>query len=96
MVDVDVDRSVPHLCIVTVPDHDRVWAQMRRSGIGVGVHHPPNHLQPAFARWARPLPATERLAQQLLTLPFHQHLTEDDVHRTADALRRALTTGDSR
>jgi dTDP-4-amino-4,6-dideoxygalactose transaminase len=95
-VDVDVDRSVPHLCVVTVPDRDRVWAEMRRAGIGVGVHYPPNHLQPAFARWARPLPATEHLAEQILTLPFHQHLTNDDVHRTVAALRQALTTGDAR
>ncbi|MEV0530824.1 DegT/DnrJ/EryC1/StrS family aminotransferase [Kitasatospora sp. NPDC050463] len=96
LVDVDVDRSVPHLCVVKVPDRDRVWAEMRRVGIGVGVHYPPNHLQPAFERWARLLPATEHLAGQILTLPFHQHLTEDGVHRTVAALRRALTTGDAR
>ncbi|MFJ4676927.1 DegT/DnrJ/EryC1/StrS family aminotransferase [Kitasatospora sp. NPDC088783] len=96
VVDVDVERSVPHLCVVTVPDRDRVWAEMRRDGVGVGVHYPPNHLQPAFARWARPLPATEHLAGRLLTLPFHQHLTEDDVHRTVTVLRRALNTADAR
>jgi len=96
LVDVDVEHSVPHLCVVTVPDRGRVWSEMRRAGIGVGVHYPPNHLQPAFARWARPLPATEHLAGRILTLPFHQHLTEEDVHRTVAALRRALTSGDAR
>ncbi|WP_030458974.1 DegT/DnrJ/EryC1/StrS aminotransferase family protein [Kitasatospora sp. NRRL B-11411] len=96
LVDVDVERSVPHLCVVTVPDRDRVWAEMRDAGIGVGVHYPPNHLQPAFSRWTRSLPATEQLAGRILTLPFHQHLTEDDVHRTVAALREALTTGDTR
>ncbi|MER8188513.1 DegT/DnrJ/EryC1/StrS family aminotransferase [Kitasatospora sp. NPDC094015] len=96
LVDVDVDYSVPHLCVVKVPDRDRLWAEMRRAGIGVGVHYPPNHLQPAFARWTRPLPATEHLAEQILTLPFHQHLSEGDVHRTVAALRQALTTGDAR
>ncbi len=96
LVDVDVERSVPHLCIVTVPDRDRIWAEMRNAGIGVGVHYPPNHLQPAFAPWGRPLPTTEHLAGRILTLPFHQHLTEDDVHRTVAALREALTTGEPR
>ncbi|MEV4560862.1 DegT/DnrJ/EryC1/StrS family aminotransferase [Kitasatospora sp. NPDC049285] len=96
LVDVDVEHSVPHLCIVTVPDRDRVWAEMRDAGIGVGVHYPPNHLQPAFASWARPLPATEQLAGRILTLPFHQHLTEDDVHRTVAALREALTNREAR
>ncbi|MEU4113315.1 DegT/DnrJ/EryC1/StrS family aminotransferase [Kitasatospora sp. NPDC028055] len=96
LVDVDVEHSVPHLCVVTIPDRDRVWAEMRHAGIGVGVHYPPNHLQPAFARWARPLPATEQLAGRILTLPFHQHLTEDDVHRTVTEMRRALTTEEAR
>ncbi|MFD9060538.1 DegT/DnrJ/EryC1/StrS family aminotransferase [Kitasatospora purpeofusca] len=96
LVDVDVERSVPHLCVVTAPDRDRVWAEMRDAGIGVGVHYPPNHLQPAFASWARPLPDTEQLAGRILTLPFHPHLTEDDVHRTVAALREALTAGDAR
>ncbi|WP_336112731.1 DegT/DnrJ/EryC1/StrS family aminotransferase [Streptomyces sp. PTD9-10] len=90
LIDVDPDRTVPHLCQVRVPHRDKVFAQLRAQGIGVGVHYPPNHLQTAFADWARPLPATEQVAGEILTLPFHQHLTETDIAQVATALGQAL------
>ncbi|WP_097985127.1 DegT/DnrJ/EryC1/StrS family aminotransferase [Streptomyces sp. f150] len=90
LVDVDLDHAVPHLCQVRVPHRDHIFAHLRARNIGVGVHYPPNHLQPAFARWTRDLPATERVSQEILSLPFHQHLTEADVHRVVAALGHAL------
>lgn len=90
LVDVDVDGSVPHLVVVKVPARDLVWRFMRDHGVGVGVHYPPNHDQPAFAPWHRRLPVTEQLGRQIMTLPFHQHLTEDDVYQVAALLRQAL------
>ncbi|MEV8626026.1 DegT/DnrJ/EryC1/StrS family aminotransferase [Streptomyces sp. NPDC051079] len=96
LVDVDVDRAVPHLCQVRVPRRDEVFAELRARGIGVGVHYPPNHRQPAFAAWRRSLPATERAGAEILSLPFHQHLTRDDIDHVASELERALkTTGGS-
>ncbi|MEU2375822.1 DegT/DnrJ/EryC1/StrS family aminotransferase [Streptomyces misionensis] len=91
LVDVDVDRTVPHLCQVLIPNRDEVHARMRARGIGVGVHYPPNHLQPAFARWRRDLPATEQAGHEVLTLPLHQHLTEADIDQVVTALGRVLT-----
>ncbi|MGW1562809.1 DegT/DnrJ/EryC1/StrS family aminotransferase [Streptomyces sp. NPDC002144] len=91
LVDVDVERTVPHLCAVRVPrGRDRVFAALRKHGIGVGTHYPPNHLQPAFAAWHRSLPVTERVGREILTLPFHLHLTDHDVHHVAAELRRAV------
>ncbi|MFF0383987.1 DegT/DnrJ/EryC1/StrS family aminotransferase [Streptomyces sp. NPDC004286] len=90
VIDVDPDQSVPHLCQVRVPHRDEVFTGMRELGIGVGVHYPPNHLQPAFAEWSRPLPATERVAGEILTLPFHQHLTQADIDKTVVVLGRCL------
>ncbi|MFJ9641311.1 DegT/DnrJ/EryC1/StrS family aminotransferase [Streptomyces sp. NPDC101178] len=96
LADVDLDHTVPHLCQVRVPHRDHVFAHLRARNIGVGVHYPPNHLQPAFARWTRDLPATEQASREILSLPFHQHLTEADVHRVVAALGHALkATGGS-
>ncbi|MFJ9026517.1 DegT/DnrJ/EryC1/StrS family aminotransferase [Streptomyces sp. NPDC102259] len=92
LVDVDTKHSVPHLCQVRVPHRDQVFAELRHQGIGVGVHYPPNHLQPAFAAWRRPLPATEQVGREILTLPFHQHLTDNDIDQAVTALRQALKT----
>lgn len=75
VVDVDVERSVPHLCAVLVhTGRDRVFRSLRARDVGVGTHYPPNHLQPAFAPWHRSLPVTERIGREIMTLPFHQHL----------------------
>jgi dTDP-4-amino-4,6-dideoxygalactose transaminase len=90
VVDVDIEHSVPSLCVVRVPHRDRVFAFLRERGIGAGVHYPPNHLQPAFARWHRDLPVTEAVGGQILTLPFHQHLTEEHVRHVAALLGQAL------
>jgi len=90
LVDVDVAHAVPHLCQVRVPHRDQVFARMRERDIGVGVHYPPNHLQPAFAAWRRPLPATEQAGEEILSLPFHQHLTDRHVDHVVTALGQAL------
>ncbi|MFE3739884.1 DegT/DnrJ/EryC1/StrS family aminotransferase [Streptomyces sp. NPDC059096] len=93
LVDADIDRTVPHLCAVRVlRGRDRVFRALRERGIGVGTHYPPNHLQPAFAEWYRPLPVTERVGQQIMTLPFHQGMTETDVEQVTAALRRLVVT----
>ncbi|MDX2731030.1 DegT/DnrJ/EryC1/StrS family aminotransferase [Streptomyces sp. PA03-2a] len=90
VVDVDVDRTVPFNCVVHVQDRDRIFEELRCSGIGVGVHYPPNHTQPAFRRWHRPLPLTERSGQQLMSLPFHPAMSDGDARYVVDALARAL------
>ncbi|MDQ8707506.1 DegT/DnrJ/EryC1/StrS family aminotransferase [Streptomyces sp. LHD-70] len=92
LIDVGIEQAVPHLCQVRVPHRDQVFAELRDQGIGVGVHYPPNHLQPAFAAWRRPLPASEQAGAEILSLPFHQHLTEQDIDHVAVTLGRALNT----
>ncbi|KAB8167774.1 aminotransferase class I/II-fold pyridoxal phosphate-dependent enzyme [Streptomyces sp. 3MP-14] len=91
LVDVDVVHSVPFNCVVRVPERDGVHAFMRSWNIGVGVHYPPNHLQPAFAPWHRPLPATERTAREILSLPFHPAMGERAALRVVEMLERALS-----
>lgn len=90
LVDVDVDHTVPFNCVVHVPARDLVFAQLREQSIGVGVHYPPNHAQPAFRQWHRPLPITEHSGQQLMSLPFHPAMGESDVRYVLNALAQAL------
>jgi dTDP-4-amino-4,6-dideoxygalactose transaminase len=90
LVDVDVERSVPFNCVVRVRDRDAVFADLQARDIGVGVHYPPNHLQAAFTPWHRPLPVTEQTAAQIMSLPFHPEMTEQDVTFVVHALRQAV------
>ncbi|GAA5079689.1 DegT/DnrJ/EryC1/StrS family aminotransferase [Nocardia iowensis] len=95
LVDVDVDRSVPFNCVVRIPHRDQVFATMRDLNIGVGVHYPPNHTQPAFSAWYRPLPLTEATATEIMSLPFHPAMTEHDVDHVASVLEQAVRVAES-
>ncbi|MEV7755974.1 DegT/DnrJ/EryC1/StrS family aminotransferase [Streptomyces griseofuscus] len=77
------------------PNRDQVHARLKARGIGVGVHYPPNNLQPAFAQWRRDLPATEQASHEILTLPFHHHLTEADIDQVVTEARTTLHAGQS-
>ena len=90
LVDVDIEHTVPFNLVVKMPERDRVFHRLRAAGIGVGVHYPPNHLQPAFAAAATPLPITEDLGARILSLPFHPYLDDSDISHVAAALRSAL------
>ncbi|MFJ9179407.1 DegT/DnrJ/EryC1/StrS family aminotransferase [Streptomyces sp. NPDC102360] len=94
VVDVDVARSVPFNCVVRLVHRDAAFHALRSRGIGVGVHYPPNHLQPAFARWRRSLPVTEESDRQIMSLPFHPAMSSEDVQRVVAAVREtALEAG---
>jgi dTDP-4-amino-4,6-dideoxygalactose transaminase len=86
-------RHVYHLYAVCVPERERVQAALAAAGIGTLVHYPiPAHLQPAYAHLgvARgSLPVTERLADEVLSLPLYPELPLDQVDAVADALNHA-------
>jgi dTDP-4-amino-4,6-dideoxygalactose transaminase len=87
-----------HLYTVRVPaGRDRVRAALLEQGIETGVHYPiPLHLQPAYA-WMGlregAFPVAERAAREVLSLPLHPEMTDDQVDRVCAALSEALGRG---
>lgn len=79
-----------HLFVIRVQDRDRLQPQLKQLGISTGVHYPlPLHLQPAYQHLGmRPgsLPVTERLAQEIVSLPLYPELTPQQVEEVADAV----------
>lgn len=71
---------VYHLFVVEVANRDDVQTALSAAGIATGVHYPvPLHRQPAFAKYAtRPLPATERIVDRIVSLPICPHLTDEE------------------
>ncbi|MFJ9522633.1 DegT/DnrJ/EryC1/StrS family aminotransferase [Kitasatospora sp. NPDC101801] len=89
------NEHVWHLYAVRVPrGRDEVLGALHAAGIGAGIHYPvPVHLQPAFQYLGHPegsFPVTERAAREILTLPLHPHLTEDQQTFIAETLAKAL------
>lgn len=89
------DHHVYHHFVIRVADRDGVRERLAGDGIGTGVHYPVAlHLQPSMAdRGYRPgdLPVSERLSDQIVSLPMYPHLTDDEVDRVIAAVRRHAT-----
>jgi dTDP-3-amino-3,4,6-trideoxy-alpha-D-glucose transaminase len=84
---------VYHLYVVRTPKRDAFRQQLQMAGIGTAVHYPaPVHQQPAYYHYAKmaSLPQTEQLATEILSLPMHPHLNEQDVARVCAAAINVL------
>ncbi len=89
----DLAHTIPNLYVIRVTHglRDALYAGLRADGIICGVHYIPNHQQRAFREFTRPLPVTEELAGQIISLPLHTRLNADQVRqittRVCDFLR---------
>jgi dTDP-4-amino-4,6-dideoxygalactose transaminase len=89
-----IDGIVPHIFPVRIAglgDRDALRRALREKGIETGVHYRPNHTLTYFAQAAAaPLPVTDRIYPELLTLPLHPDLAEDDISYVCQRLRATL------
>lgn len=82
-------RHVYHLYVVRTPRRQALAAHLEARGIQTGVHYPvPAHLQPAVDPFMPPaLPVTERLVDEILTLPISAGHTDAEIDAVVDAVR---------
>ena len=82
-------RHVYHLYVVRTPRRQALAAHLEAHGVQTGVHYPvPTHRQPAVERFMPPaLPATERLVDEILTLPISAGHSEAEIDTVVDAIR---------
>ena len=71
---------------VRTQERDRLIRHLKSECIATGVHYMPLSLHPLFAGFNRDLPVSNMLWEQLLTLPLHPELTDQEVDRTCAAL----------
>jgi dTDP-4-amino-4,6-dideoxygalactose transaminase len=83
-------EHVWHLYAVRVQNRDEVRQALSAAGIDTGVHYPvPIHLQPAYHHlgYGRgDFPVSERLADEVLSLPMYPELPHDAPSRVTDVL----------
>ena len=82
-------RHVYHLYVVRTPRRDDLAAWLKERGIQTGIHYPvPSHRQPAVENLSpAALPKTERLVNEILTLPMSSGHTEEEIDRVAAVVR---------
>ncbi|MCU1485141.1 MAG: erythromycin biosynthesis sensory transduction protein EryC1, partial [Actinomycetia bacterium] len=87
----DGATHVYHQYVVRVADRQGVRDDLAAAGIGTAVHYPePVHVQPAYrTRLARPvpLPVTEAISGEILSLPMYPQLPVAVAERVAGVLR---------
>jgi dTDP-4-amino-4,6-dideoxygalactose transaminase len=81
---------VYHLYVVRHPERDSLATRLRARGVETLVHYPvPVHLQEAYADLGYrrgDLPVTERIAEEILSLPMYVGLSAADVDTVAHAV----------
>jgi len=79
---------------LTMEQRDRILQQMNSRNIQVGNYFPPVHLMPFIAEkyGHKPgdFPITESASARAIALPFHNHLTKDQVAIVCTALKQLL------
>jgi perosamine synthetase len=91
------DHAWHQYCVLIDPerfgcDRDTLAQRLKEQGVATGVHYPRGlHQQPIFEELygQQTLPVTEHLARNILALPVHHGLSEDDVHYIAQAIRKS-------
>ena len=77
------ERCVYHLYMMLVKERNELLKFLNDKGVEAKVHYPiPLHLQPASKHLGYKLgdfPVAESQAKSLLTLPVHQHLTDEEM-----------------
>ena len=90
-------RYVHHLYMFQAHDRDRLLSFLLQNGVDAKVHYPiPLHLQRCSVHLGYKegdFPVTEKQAQFILTLPVHQHLTEDQVNYMIEKIKEFYKRG---
>jgi len=90
-------RHVYHQYTVRVAgDRDRFQARLGDLGVGSAIHYEvPVHRQPLYRDLGYgevSMPEAERAAAQVVSLPVHPALTDGDLDRIVEAVRKAAAT----
>jgi dTDP-4-amino-4,6-dideoxygalactose transaminase len=79
---------------VRLTNRDKVCEEMKSKGIGVLIHYPiPIHLQDAYAELGYKrgdLPVSEKLADEVLSLPMFPHMTKAQVEYVCKTLKKIM------
>jgi dTDP-4-amino-4,6-dideoxygalactose transaminase len=85
----DPGPIVPHIFPIRVINgkRDGLRQFLLARGIETGIHYKPNHLLSFYGGGREALPVTEKLYEELLTLPLHPGLGDAEIDATIAAVR---------
>jgi len=85
-------NNVWHLFVIRCKNRDALQKHLSENGIETMIHYPiPPHLQKAYKGGNLlydKLPITEKLASEVLSLPIHQAITEEEIEKVINYLSK--------
>ena len=82
---------VYHLYVIRSQQRDALRSFLQEQGVGTAIHYPiPIHQQPFYAQTAiryGPLPQTEQLCHEIISLPMFPEITYEQVAYVASCVR---------
>ncbi len=76
-LDFNFDEVLPHIFVIKVENRNTLREHLIENYIECGVHYKPNHLLSKYKSKYN-LPITEKIYEEILTLPCHFDLTNDE------------------
>lgn len=73
--------------IKVLEERDQLMKFLEEKGIGTGIHYIPSHLFSFYSKERVKLPVTEKVFDQILTLPLFPDMTDDQVERVIFAIK---------
>jgi dTDP-4-amino-4,6-dideoxygalactose transaminase len=89
-----------HQYAICLPQRDALRTYLRQTGTETLIHYPmPVHFQPAYQGripLVAPLPWTEQVARQVVSLPMFAQLSDDQVRRVSECTIRFHSDGEAK
>lgn len=85
-LDFNFDEVLPHIFVIKVENRDKLREYLIANDIECGVHYKPNHLLSKY-RSEYKLPRTEKIYEEILTLPCHFDLTNDEQNYVTNKIK---------
>ncbi len=86
-IEIPDGRHAFYVYTIRVKDRDGLQEHLKKNDIATGIYYPiPVHLQPVVKEYVKPehLPITERIVDEIISLPMHPQLSDEDVEHISE------------
>ena len=92
--EINVERKMPlnkdcsyHFYWILTKNRNQFRKKMLENGIETGTHYKPIHKMSMYSDDVK-LPITEKISQQIVTLPTHPNLTEENINKIIESVNK--------
>ena len=79
-----------HLFWIRVKNRKNFMKKMKNDGIETGIHYYPVHKMTLYKKFKSNLPITEKISDQLVSIPMHPNLTDSQINFIINSINKNL------